>query len=161
MILEPKSKRKSGSNLLKHSGGLELTHFQASSLWSKTWLASKELKKASVDLVEISGGTYETMAMMCHGDGEGLAFAFCGEVFEKISKWWGSPKIVGPCSYNALPAICFHIFADVLIINGLCVIIACVCPPTQKSGGQLVHLIKELAGDLFTMETGRPEYQKN
>ena len=31
---------------------------------------------------------------------------------------------------------------------------------TQKSGGQLVHLIKELAGELFTIKTGRPEHPK-
>ena len=50
-------------------GGAELQIFKLPAFQPlKTWFASKELKKASVDLVEISGGTYETMAMMWHGD---------------------------------------------------------------------------------------------
>lgn len=54
-------------------GGVEqLTHpfslLPAIPLKPNPWgLLPKELKKASVDLVEISGGTYETMAMMYHG----------------------------------------------------------------------------------------------
>lgn len=159
MILEPKSKRKSGSNLLKHSGGLELTHFQASSLWSKTWFASKELKKASVDLVEISGGTYETMAMMCHGWWRDWRLLFVVRFLRKHPNDELTPKIVGPCSYSFLPAICFHFFVDVLMVYPI--IIAFVCPSPQKSGGQLVHLIKDLAGDLFTIKTGRPKSQKS
>lgn len=43
-----------------------------------------ELKKASVDLVEISGGTYETMAMMTQSSQEGYFVDFSRTVREKV-----------------------------------------------------------------------------
>ena len=130
----------------------------------KPWFASKELKKASVDLVEISGGTYETMAMMCHGWWRDWRLLFVVRFFEKNIQMMRQP----PKEWDPGPAHIFFFYQPYVSIfcgwfNGLShIIIAFVCPSTQKSGDQLVHLIKDLAGELFTIKTGtRPEYQKN
>ena len=54
----------------------------------------------------------------------------------------------------------FPFFVDVLMVYPSSLYVS-IHLYTQNSGDQLVHLIKDLAGELFTIKTGRPEYQKN